>query len=242
MKIGVAQTKPVKAEIETNISHHKKLIALAVEHGANLLVFPELSITGYEPELAKELATTPDDERFDDFQLISNGSRVTIGIGVPVQGEDGIRIGMVIFEPNKPRRVYTKRYLHTDELPFFTAGQEQVFLGEGKDKIALSICYELSVPEHAAYAHEQGANIYLSSVAKSVAGTAKAIETLSATASQYGMAVLLSGCVGHCDNFDCGGGTAVIGKEGKVLAELNATDEGVLIFDTETEEVVEKIL
>lgn len=242
MKIGVAQTRPVKGEIETNISEHKKLIALAVEHGANLLVFPELSITGYEPELAKELVMTPDDSRFDDFQLISNGSRIILGIGAPVQAETGIRIGMIIFQPNKPRQVYAKRYLHADELPYFTTGQEQVFLGEGKDRIALSICYELSVPEHAAYAHEQGATIYLSSVAKSVAGAAKAIETLSDTAVKYGMTVLFSSCVGHCDNFDCGGGSTVIGKEGKVLAGLNDVDEGVLIFDTDTDEVIEKIL
>ena len=242
MKIAVAQTRPVKGEIATNISHHKKLIALAVELGASVVVFPELSITGYEPELAKELVTTPDDGRFDDFQLISNGSRITIGIGAPVQGESGILIGMVLFQPNKPRQVYNKRYLHADELPFFTAGEEQLFLNEDKDKIALSICYELSVPEHAESAHAQGAQIYLSSVAKSVAGAAKAIETLKGTADKYGMAVLFSNCVGHCDNFDCGGRTAVISKEGRLLAELNDTDEGVLILDTDTEEVVEKIL
>jgi predicted amidohydrolase len=244
MKIAVAQTKPVKGEIEINISHHKKLIALAVEQGANVLVFPELSITGYEPTLAKELATLPDDPdgRFDDFQLISNGSRITIGIGAPVQGEKGILIGMVIFQPNKPRQVYYKQYLHADELPFFTAGEEQVFLGEAKDKIALSICYELSVPEHAESAHSQGAQVYLSSVAKSVAGAAKALETLVGTAGKYGMAILFSNCVGHCDNFDCGGRTAVISREGQLLATLNDTEEGVLILDTETNEVIEKIL
>jgi len=56
------------------------------------------------------------------------------------------------------------------------------------------------------------------------------------------MAILFSNCVGHCDNFDCGGGTAVISREGQLLRQLNDTDEGVLIFDTETQEVVEKIL
>lgn len=243
MKIAVAQTRPVKGDIEANIIHHKRLIALAVEQGAQVLVFPELSITGYEPGLAKELAISlndPDpDGRFDDFQLISNGSKITLGIGAPMQGVNGILIGMMLFEPNKPRRVYNKRYLHADELPYFTAGEEQLFLDGG---IALSICYELSVPEHAAYAHDQGAQIYVSSVAKSAAGVAKAIGTLKDTAGKYGMAVLFSNCVGHCDNFDCGGGTAVISREGQLIREFNDTDEGVLIFDTETQEVVEKIL
>lgn len=240
MKIGVAQTKPVRGEIETNISAHKKFIASAVEHGASLLIFPELSITGYEPLLAKELALTSDDGRFDDLQLISNGSKISIGVGVPLQAEAGVMIGMVIFRPNKPPLVYTKQYLHNDELPYFAAGEGKVALDEGK--IALSICYELSVPEHAEAAHAQGAEVYVSSVAKSVTGAAKAIETLVGTAGQYGMAVLFANCVGHCDDFDCGGGTAVISRDGRLLAQLNDTDEGVLILDTDTEEVVEKIL
>ena len=241
MRIAVAQTRPVKGDVDANIKAHKQLIALAVEQGANVLVFPELSITGYEPELARELATPPDDPDclFDDFQLISNGSKITIGIGAPVQGQNGTLIGMLIFQPNKPRQVYYKRFLHADELPYFTAGEKQVFLDGA---IALSICYELSVPEHAAYAHSQGAQIYLSSVAKSATGVAKAIETLKGTAGKYGMAVLFSNCVGHCDNFDCGGGTAVICEKGGMLAQLNDTDEGVLILDTDTGIVVEKIL
>lgn len=242
MRIGVAQTKPAKGDVEANIREHKRLIALAVEHGTNVLVFPELSVTGYEPELAKELVTEPDDPRFDDFQLISNGSRITIGIGAPVQGEAGIMIGMVIFQPNKPRQIYSKRYLHADELPYFVSGEEQVFLDEGKEKIALAICYEISVPEHAAYAHVQGANVYLSSVVKTPAGVEKAIPVLADTARKYRMPALMSNSIGFCDNAVCGGKTSVWNKEGKLLAQLNDTNEGILILDTDTDEVIEKIL
>jgi predicted amidohydrolase len=141
-------------------------------------------------------------------------------------------IGMVIFQPGASRQVYGKQYLHADELPFFTAGDRQVFL-DGK-RIALSICYELSVPEHAAYAAAGGASIYLSSVAKTAAGMAKALETLAATASGYSLTVLLANCVGHCDDFDCGGQTAVLNNKGEVLAVLNAVDAGMLVYDTGT--------
>ncbi|HET9532598.1 MAG TPA: nitrilase-related carbon-nitrogen hydrolase, partial [Blastocatellia bacterium] len=66
MKICVAQTRPVKGDIQGNIDNHKRLIDLAASNGADMLIFPELSITGYEPELSRELATNQDDERFDD--------------------------------------------------------------------------------------------------------------------------------------------------------------------------------
>ena len=80
MKIAVAQTRPVKGDIKANIEHHKKMIGLAVSHGADMIIFPELSITGYEPDLAKELATNQDDSRFDDFQQISDNRQITVGV------------------------------------------------------------------------------------------------------------------------------------------------------------------
>lgn len=68
MKICVAQTRPVKGDIQSNIDDHKKLIEIAVSNGADTVIFPELSLTGYEPKLSRELATNQDDNRFDDFQ------------------------------------------------------------------------------------------------------------------------------------------------------------------------------
>lgn len=56
MKICVAQTRPIKGEIDKNIEIHKKFIDLATSKGANMIFFPELSLTGYEPKLAKHLA------------------------------------------------------------------------------------------------------------------------------------------------------------------------------------------
>ena len=50
MKICVAQTRPIKGDIQSNIDHHKRLIDLAVSNGADTVIFPELSLTGYEPE------------------------------------------------------------------------------------------------------------------------------------------------------------------------------------------------
>ena len=46
MKICVAQTKPVKGDVQKNIENHKKLINLAIADEANMIIFPELSITG----------------------------------------------------------------------------------------------------------------------------------------------------------------------------------------------------
>jgi predicted amidohydrolase len=119
MKISVAQTRPIKGDFSANIERHKKLINLAISCKADTIFFPELSIIGYEPELAKELAINQDDKDFDNFQEISNKNRITIGLGMPTKANSGIRISMIIFQPDIPRQVYSKQQLHPDEFPFF---------------------------------------------------------------------------------------------------------------------------
>ncbi|GGB18059.1 carbon-nitrogen hydrolase family protein [Puia dinghuensis] len=250
MKIGIVQTKPVKGDVVANLADHQKWIGKAVERGVDLLVFPELSITGYEPTLARELATTKEDERFDAFQWMSDKYGIVIGMGMPIWasetdgdraggGEAGVMIGMIIFQPDGPRRVYAKQYLHADEVPFFVPGNEQVFLSIDDNRIALSLCYELSVPEHSVNAYSNRANIYLSSSAKTAEGMDKALNTLTGIACTYSMIALISNSVGPCDGAECGGQSAVMNDKGEVLAKLGSSYEGMLIYDTATGKVTQ---
>src|SRR6218665_3393965 len=112
MKICVAQTRSIKGNVLKNIENHLKFIELAIAFRADLIIFPELSLTGYEPELAVQLASDADDARLQVFQEISDKNQVTIGVGMPIKSPAGIRIGMIIFQPEQDRLVYAKQYLH----------------------------------------------------------------------------------------------------------------------------------
>lgn len=238
MKIGVAQIRPVKGEIQSNIFNHGKIIDVAVLNEADAIFFPELSLTGYEPKLAKELATGQDDIRFKEFQKISDSKNITIGVGMPTKADPGILISMIIFQPHCPRQTYSKQYLHPDEFPYFVSGHQQLFLNVCNRKISPAICYELSVPEHAVQASENGAEIYLASVAKTLTGTKNAIETLSGIARKHSMITLMSNCIGLCDSFECAGQTSIWNADGVLAGQLDNTCEGILVIDTETQEVI----
>jgi predicted amidohydrolase len=239
MKISVAQTRAVKGDIQQNIANHRRLIGLAVAANADMIIFSELSITGYEPELAKELATHAADTRFDDFQVISDKHDIIIGVGIPTHSEKGIRISMIIFQPHQQRETYSKQYLHSDEFPFFVNGDKQVFLTKENKKIALAICYELSVDAHSENAHANQADIYIASVAEHIKGVEKSGRRLPAIAEKYGMLVLRANSIGPNDNFYSAGQSAIWDSKGKLLAQLNAKDEGVLIMDTDLQQVAE---
>ncbi len=242
MKVCVAQTKPLKGDIQKNIEHHKMLINIAVSHGANMIIFPELSLTGYEPEISKELATTQNDSRFYDFQKISDSNDITIGVGVPTRNNAATSISMILFQPHAARQVYSKKYLHFDEEEFFISGENAACLIHNKNNIALSICYELSVPEHAENAHKNGANIYIASVAKFVNEIDKAVTRLSDIANTYSMTVLMSNCVGQSDGNQWAGKTSILNNKGALQAQLNDTNEGILIIDTDTQQVIMKMI
>jgi len=241
MKIAVAQARPVKGDIQANISNHLKLIEQASLEGADAVFFPELSLTGYEPTLAKELAGNQDDPRFDVFQDFCDFKNLVIGVGMPTRSVAGNLISMIIFQPYGTRQIYSKQYLHVDEVPYFGKGQGQLYLNVGNSKIAPAICYELSVPHHAGNAYEEGATIYLASVAKTLKGAENAVDSLAGIAKKYSVITLMSNCVGLCDGVECAGRSSGWNSQGILLGQMDETSEGILIIDTEKQELIQKI-
>lgn len=242
MRICVAQTKPVTGDFQRNIDKHKELIDLAVTNEADMIIFPELSITGYEPEQAKKLATHPNDKRFDEFQKISDIKRIIIGIGVPLKDNSDVSISMLLFQPNEGRKLYSKRYLHADEEPFFVAGQNSISLLGRNSNIAFAICYEISILDHAENAFKNGAKIYVASVAKFEDKIDRATNRLAKIASDYSMTVLMSNFIGSSNGQKYAGRTSIWNKQGSLVGQLSDKNEGVLIIDTDTQEVIEETI
>ncbi|MBZ4043779.1 carbon-nitrogen hydrolase family protein [Flavobacterium hibisci] len=243
MKICAAQTIPIKGNIQQNIEKHKSLIEIAISNQADMIIFPELSLTGYEPGLADGLSISDlEDESLNDFQIISDLNDIIIGVGIPFKTNKGISISMVIFQPNDKRQVYAKQYLHSGEEEYFTSGENILPLIKNEDKIAIAICYETSIPEHAEKAFKNGAHIYIASVLNSVESVDKDIKRISETAKKYNMYALMSNFAGESGGYECAGKTSIWNKQGALTGQLNSKDEGVIIIDTESDKIIEKYL
>lgn len=114
MKICVAQTRPFRGDIRKNIDSHIRLINIAVSYNTGLIVFPELSLTGYEPGLAEVLATNHQDTIFDPLQQISDNSKITICVGMPTKTGSGILISMSFFNRmNQGKFIRNNNYIKT---------------------------------------------------------------------------------------------------------------------------------
>ena len=230
MKICIAQTKSEKGKVQENIQSHLKIIDRAIKLNSDLIIFPELSITNYEPELAKEFATNIENSIFDPFQELSDNKEISIGIGMPTNSISGINISMLIFQPKQKRVVYSKQMLHTDELPYFACGNDQTILNIKGKKIAIGICYETLQREHFLNASKKDADIYIASVAKPKGGIEKAHKHFPQIANEFNTPILMSNCIGHCDNFMSVGQSAVWNKKGELIEQLNNNNQGLLIY------------
>jgi predicted amidohydrolase len=236
VRIAVVQTEPTACEIGVNINAHERWVKKAAARSADMVFFPELSLLGYEPKHAARFAMRADDARLGIFEMLSHALRITIGVGAPTPGDGGVRISMIVFRPDAARVVYSKQYLHADELPYFVAGLGQITLPGADRVVAPAICYESLLDTHCDAAAALGATVYVASVAKSANGIAKADAHYPAIAKRHSLHVLMANCVGPCDDFEAVGGSAVWNPRGELLARLPATGEGALLLDTATNE------
>ncbi len=237
MLLCCAQIKPVKGDVPANIKKHTALITVAASRQVDFILFPELSLTGYEPELAHELATTPEDKRFHIFSELSKLHRMTIAVGMPIRQDRGIVIGMLVFEPGKAVQLYAKQLLHQDEEAFFTAGNSPLIFEVKSKKIAPAICFESFHNRHAEQAYSFKAEIYAASVAKSAAGLEKAHCHYPEIAAKHSFFVMMANSTGFCDNFESRGQSAVWDRNGKQLGQLLPDVEGLLICNAQSKEV-----
>lgn len=240
MKIAAAQIKPVKGNILENIEKHKIVIKDAISHNVDLIIFPELSITGYEPELAEELSIHYEDSVLDIFQKTADENNISITVGMPIKSDDGLFIGSIIFQPGKKRNVYLKRNLFPTETGIFSKGNRFFQMEVLQNKISLAICYDLSDPMHSQEAYKAGSDVYTTSVLNSVNGINDDLVKLSNIAAKYHMHVLMANFTGKSGGYECAGKSSVWGNNGNLLGQLNSEKEGILILNTDNDQV-EKI-
>lgn len=240
MKIAAAQINPIKGDILKNIEKHKIIIKEAATENVDMIIFPELSITGYEPELAAKLSIDYEDQVLDVFQKMADDHTMSIVTGMPTKSGDRLFISSIIFEPGKKRGVYSKRHLFPTEINIFSSGESFCQLELLQNKISLAICYDLSDPAHSQEAYHTGSTIYTASVLNSVNGIDDDIIKLSSITEKFHMHVLMANFVGESGGYKCAGKSSIWSKTGSLLGQLNGEDEGILILDTGNDRI-EKI-
>jgi predicted amidohydrolase len=232
MILASAQTKPKQGDIDSNLIDHYNLIDIASKNQADLIVFPEMSITGYEREKAKDLAFTVTDSRLDKLRQMSVNKKMILIAGAPILISNDLYIGAFIIKPDYSVSVYTKQFLHSGEEVFFKSSfNYNPILSLDSEQIAVSICADINNPLHIENASKRGTTIYLASIFFTSTGIPNACKTLSDYANRYKMSVLMSNYCGQSWGLHSGGQSGFWDENGMLISNLNDTDAGLLIIE-----------
>jgi predicted amidohydrolase len=164
-RIAAAQVAFVRGDIVGNIAAHTAVIEAAAAQGVAVLIFPELSLTGYEPDLAAELAIAPTDERLVPLTTLARRHQIDVVVGAPLRnGTAKPNLGAMLFAADGTTRTYSKMYLGASERTYFTPGSEPLAFSARGHTIGIAICADASQPSHPRAYAEAGSTIYAAGV------------------------------------------------------------------------------
>lgn len=239
-RLAAAQTVPIRGDVDANIEEHIRLVHVAAEAGANVVVFPELSLTGYELDLADELAFSEVDQRLDPLVELAASRRLTLIVGAPVRIESRLYIGAFILTADGAIDLYTKQHLGAfapsdspdgsvppAEATVFQPGDRDPLVMIGGALAAVAVCADVSRPSHAKAAAERGATTYLASMFVIPSDLEKDLTSLRTYAERHSMAIVFSNYGGPSGGLPSAGRSAVWSAQGVV--RLAAAGSGVAV-------------
>ena len=232
VSFGLVQFPVVKGSIEQNFLEHKKCIERAARNGVDVVVFPELSLTGYEPTLASNLAIDVESNIVKQLSIVAKENGVVVVSGCPLKSaESRPFIGALISYPSGKTDFCRKQHLHTGESEYFVAGKGSYFFKYNEQLIAVAICADFSNQTHAAEAKAANADVYLASVLVSGNGFDFDSQQLQGYASEHNFVVLMSNHNGETGGWKTCGKSRAWDNEGK-LAVAAENDESSLVICT----------
>lgn len=231
LTIAGAQTVAAAGDLPANISRHLALMRLAAEHGVQLLVFPELSLTGYEPALAAELAIAPDDPVLTPLRALARALRMSVVVGMPIRlpSTPQVLIGALVLAADGSLAAYSKQHLHPGEEAVFAAGAGGAALEWGSERIALAVCADFSQPSHPRAAAALGATVYAAGVLIGESAYAADTALLQGYAVEHAMLVLMANHGGPSGGWQCAGRSAIWCDQGSLIAAAPGLGEGLVV-------------
>lgn len=243
MILALAQTKPKRGDIKSNLVDHYNMINLASKNHVDLIVFPEMSITGYERENARSLAFTEYDPRLYKLRQLSVDTKMILIVGAPIMINEKLFIGAFILKPDYSVSIYTKQYLHSGEERFFDSSFDyNPLIKYNMEEFSIAICADICNPKHPNKASQKGTTVYVSSIFYTPSGIAHAHKTLRDYSKQYRMNVLMSNYCGQSWGVEAAGQSAFWNNNGDLIASLNESDCGLLIVENTNNSWISKIL
>ncbi|MFF8376181.1 carbon-nitrogen hydrolase family protein [Streptomyces sp. NPDC015661] len=241
MIVAATQFAPVAGDIDANVRTIAGLVGAAGAEEARVVVFSELSLTGYEPSLIRDtpgLALAEDDPRLDPVREACRAAGAAAVVNGPVRtggsggsGGSGIGITTLVIGPDGSLLArYDKQHLYGVEAEVFEPGSADGRFALDGVRFALATCYDNRFPELAERAAADNCAVYLAS---SVLGADNDSfeKVYPARARDFGLYVVLGNVLGpNEDGVGCGLAGAW-GPDGGRIADAGSEEPGFVLAE-----------
>lgn len=229
--VAAAQSASVRGDLEGNVDRHLRLIEVAAAFGVDLIIFPELSLTGYELDLAYALRLAANDPRIEPLRRAAKDHGMHVLAGGPWEsGLDKPYLAAFLLSPERSF-CYAKIHVHESEEETFERGRESCVVPIGGVPTGIAICADTSHPAHAAEAAERGARLYVASVMKTEAEYRAHAHRLRQYAERHGMAVLTANYAGSTGGSESAGKSAFWDERGRLVARADSKGEALVVAE-----------
>jgi len=229
--VAASQSLSIAGDLAANLARHLRFMAVAAEQGVELLVFPELSLTGYEGQMAADLAIDPQDAVLQPLRDCARELGLTAVVGMPIRDRDSskVLIGALTLGRDGSFEVYSKQHLHSGEELFYAPGAGGSSLSIGGDTVALAVCADFSHASHAAAAANLGADLYAAGVLIGEKGYGVDSALLQGYAQNHSMAVLMANHAGLTGGWQSAGRSAFWSESGTLVVAARGPGEVLVI-------------
>jgi predicted amidohydrolase len=249
-KIALAQIDATLGDVSANLDRHLEWIGRARVEGADLLVFPELSLTGYLlQDLVSEVALSPGDPVFGRIAAAAGDMSVIVG-AIEESADHAQYISGYLIEKGEIRHVHRKVYLAVygvfDEARYVGSGTRVRAVDSSVGRIGMVICEDAWHPSLVSLSLLDGANLLVVQVASPVRDLTRGelphnartwMDTMRTYARLYGTYVVFCNRVGTEDGLVFWGNSCVLGPDGEFVGQAPLYDEALLTVDVDPERV-----
>ena len=231
IRVAIAQVPAILGNKERNIGKIREIAGEVREY--DLLIFPELFLTGYNiRNEVFRLAEPIDGKSVKEVSEIAENNGIHIIFGMPERDGDAVYNSAVLVEPDgkihRYRKIMLPNFGPFEEGLYYTAGKELPVFDTALGKIAIEICYDLFYPEISKAFAGKGAEIIVNISGSPSISRALFERLLPARAIETGTYFLYSNNIGTQLGLVFWGGSRAISPKGEIISKGEAYEEGIV--------------
>ena len=238
LRVALAQINPTVGDLAGNAELIAQSVKKSQEQGANLIVFPEMIVTGYPVE---DLALRPSFQAAS-IRAVQEISASITGDIVAVVGylDQGPKNAVAVIHEGKVQATYVKRHLPNygvfDEFRNFVPGDQSLVVRIHGVDVAVAICEDIWHPLDSIAARTPGLLVVPNGSPFERNKDDVRLALVQKRAKEIGAPVAYVNMTGGQDDLVFDGDTIVVSKDGSVLARTPQFDDQLIIVDIDCAE------